>query len=51
MVKGGDIIALGKALTEATERIAKSLPVGVTLSNMQNQPKAVADSVSDSSRC
>lgn len=47
MVKGGDIIALGKALTQATDRIAKSLPVGVTLSNMQNQPKAVADSVSE----
>lgn len=47
MIKGGDIIALGKALTQATDRIAKSLPVGVTLSNMQNQPKAVADSVSE----
>lgn len=47
MVKGGDIIALGKALKETTDRISKSLPVGVVLKNMQDQPKAVADSVSE----
>lgn len=47
MVKGGDIIALGKALKETTDRICKSLPVGVVLKNMQDQPKAVADSVSE----
>ena len=47
MVKGGDIIALGKALKATTEGISKRLPVGVTLQNMQDQPKAVADSVSE----
>ena len=47
MVKGGDIIALGKALKQTTDRISKSLPVGVVLKNMQDQPKAVADSVSE----
>ncbi|MDR2297389.1 MAG: efflux RND transporter permease subunit [Comamonas sp.] len=47
MVKGGDIIALGKALKQTTDRISKSLPVGVMLKNMQDQPKAVADSVSE----
>ncbi|MEG0150711.1 efflux RND transporter permease subunit [Comamonas sp.] len=47
MVKGGDIIALGEALTQTTDGISRSLPAGVTLKNMQNQPKAVADSVNE----
>lgn len=47
MIKGGDIIRLGKALHEASAQIGKSLPAGVTLTNMQDQPKAVADSVGE----
>ena len=47
MAKGGDIIALGKALEVATERIEKTLPAGVTLAQVQDQPKAVAKSVGE----
>ncbi|MBN8750874.1 Multidrug export protein AcrF [Xylophilus ampelinus] len=47
MAKGGDIIALGKSLRTATERIQKSLPVGVTLAQVQDQPAAVASSVGE----
>ena len=45
MAKGGDIIALGKALKIATDRIGSTLPLGVELVNVQDQPKAVATSV------
>src|SRR5450830_410846 len=47
MTKGGDIIALGKALKIATERIEKSLPAGVSLVQIQDQPTAVATSVNE----
>ncbi|MGC4060550.1 MAG: efflux RND transporter permease subunit [Aquabacterium sp.] len=47
MAKGGDIIALGKSLGEATERIKADLPIGIDLDQVQNQPKAVATSVGE----
>jgi multidrug efflux pump len=47
MAKGGDIIALGKALHVATTRIEKTLPVGVSLVQVQDQPKAVQKSVGE----
>ncbi len=47
MIKGGDIIRLGKALNKATADITQALPAGVTLDSMQDQPKAVADSVNE----
>ena len=47
MAKGGDIIALGKALKATTEKIGASLPVGVRLVNVQDQPVAVAKSVNE----
>ncbi len=47
MAKGGDIIALGKALEVATARIEKTLPAGVTLAQVQDQPKAVSKSVGE----
>jgi len=47
MSKGGDIIALGKALTQATQQIEKTLPLGVTLGQIQDQPKSVANSVNE----
>ncbi len=47
MSKGGDIIALGKSLTEVTERIKGELPVGIELDQIQNQPKAVTHSVGE----
>ncbi|MEY4267239.1 MAG: hypothetical protein RIS90_1774 [Pseudomonadota bacterium] len=47
MTKGGDIIALGQALELATARIGATLPAGVRLVNVQDQPNAVAKSVNE----
>jgi multidrug efflux pump len=47
MAKGGDIIALGKALKTATVGIEKVLPAGVNLVQLQDQPKSVAKSVNE----
>ncbi|MBS7807925.1 efflux RND transporter permease subunit [Variovorax sp. PCZ-1] len=47
MAKGGDIIALGKALRVATEKIEKTLPIGAQLEQIQDQPRAVAKSVNE----
>ncbi len=47
MAKGGDIIALGKSLQKAFAKIGKDLPAGVTLSKVQDQPKAVSSSVGE----
>ncbi len=47
MTKGGDIIALGKALKATTQRLEQALPVGVKLVQIQDQPTAVAKSVSE----
>ncbi|MEI6761304.1 MAG: efflux RND transporter permease subunit [Betaproteobacteria bacterium] len=47
MTKGGDIIALGQALESATARIGDTLPAGVRLVNVQDQPKAVTKSVNE----
>jgi multidrug efflux pump subunit AcrB len=47
MAKGGDIIALGKALHGVTGRINGVLPAGVKLVNVQDQPKSVASSVNE----
>jgi multidrug efflux pump len=47
MAKGGDIIALGKALAAATEKIEKTLPLGVELDQIQDQPRAVSKSVNE----
>jgi multidrug efflux pump len=47
MAKGGDIIALGKALKVATEKIEKSLPLGAQLEQIQDQPRAVSKSVNE----
>jgi len=47
MAKGGDIIALGKALTATTAGIAGGLPAGIELVQIQDQPTAVATSVNE----
>jgi multidrug efflux pump len=47
MAKGGDIIALGKALAAASVGIEKSLPAGVQLEQIQDQPRAVSKSVNE----
>ena len=47
MAKGGDIIALGRDLRAASERIRASLPVGIELDQLQDQPEAVSSSVGE----
>ena len=47
MVKGGDIIALGKALNTLSATVSKTLPAGIQLVQIQDQPKAVATSVNE----
>ena len=47
MSKGGDIVGLGKALRSSVQQIALTLPAGVSLVNIQDQPKAVTDSVNE----
>jgi multidrug efflux pump len=47
MAKGGDIIALGKALKVAVTDIEATLPAGMTLAQVQDQPSAVTTSVSE----
>ena len=47
MTKGGDIIALGKALKKTTAKIGAALPVGLSLVEVQDQPSAVAKSVNE----
>jgi multidrug efflux pump subunit AcrB len=51
MAKGGDIIALGKALQKEVKALQAELPVGVTLAQIQNQPEAVATRSTSSSMC
>nr|WP_295774214.1 efflux RND transporter permease subunit [Rhodoferax sp.] len=47
MAKGGDIIRLGKSLTVVFSKIAKNLPAGINISQIQDQPKAVSNSVGE----
>ncbi|MEZ5665118.1 MAG: efflux RND transporter permease subunit [Burkholderiaceae bacterium] len=47
MASGGDIIALGKALQGAVTDVAATLPAGMSLVQVQDQPRAVATSVNE----
>jgi multidrug efflux pump len=47
MQKGGDIIALGKSLRAAEQRIESGLPVGIKMEKIQDQPRAVSSSVNE----
>jgi len=47
MAKGGDIIELGAALRVAATSIQQTLPAGLTLSQIQDQPRAVSKSVNE----
>lgn len=47
MRKGGDVIALGQALTEKKQQLERDLPVGVRLEQVQDQPAVVASSVNE----
>ena len=47
MAKGGDIIALGKALQEAMKQVEADLPAGLAIQRVQDQPQAVSRSVGE----
>ncbi|MDP2007515.1 MAG: efflux RND transporter permease subunit [Rubrivivax sp.] len=47
MVKGGDIIALGEALDATLAKVQQELPLGISLAQVQDQPKAVQRSVGE----
>ena len=47
MRKGGDIIQLGEQLEAEFARIQQTLPAGMTLSKVSDQPAAVRDSVGE----
>jgi len=47
MAKGGDIIALGKALRNAADAFKATLPAGMEMVQVQDQPQAVSTSVNE----
>ncbi|MEO8134042.1 MAG: efflux RND transporter permease subunit, partial [Betaproteobacteria bacterium] len=47
MRKGGDIVELGKHLDSEVERLQKTLPVGLDLERVNDQPRAVRASISE----
>ena len=47
MAKGGDIIKLGQSLKATSHRIEDGLPAGIKLVQIQDQPRAVKNSVSE----
>ncbi|WP_422835754.1 efflux RND transporter permease subunit [Variovorax sp. HJSM1_2] len=47
MARGGDIVALGKAMDALSAQISRNLPAGITLVQVQDQPKAVTSSVNE----
>ena len=47
MAKGGDIIQLGKRLRTAAAQLQQDLPVGITVTQVQDQPTAVTRSVGE----
>ncbi|MBL8390235.1 MAG: efflux RND transporter permease subunit [Hydrogenophaga sp.] len=47
MTKGGDIIALGKALQTTVAEVRQQLPAGMELVQVQDQPEAVSSSVNE----
>lgn len=47
MVKGGDILRLGRSLDEAFGRIQNELPLGLTLERVADQPRAVKRGVAE----
>jgi multidrug efflux pump len=50
MKAGGDIVALGRRLDAEIERIGAMLPVGLELARVNDQPRAVRDSIAEFTR-
>jgi multidrug efflux pump len=47
MTKGGDIVQLGEGLRTLTQQIQAEMPLGITLEQLQDQPRAVSRSVNE----
>jgi multidrug efflux pump len=47
MVRGGDIIAMGKALKTTIDQVRAELPMGMELKQFQDQSKVVSTSISE----
>ncbi len=47
MRAGGDILTLGENLDAAIERIEKTLPIGIELHRVNDQPRAVRESIGE----
>ncbi|MBX3634612.1 MAG: efflux RND transporter permease subunit [Rubrivivax sp.] len=47
MARGGDIIALGRALRAQVAAIERELPLGIAIAQVQDQPQAVSRSVNE----
>ncbi|MFM2328779.1 MAG: hypothetical protein RLZZ494_882, partial [Pseudomonadota bacterium] len=47
MAKGGDILAMGQALTATVNALRPTLPLGIEISQVQDQPQVVSRSVNE----
>jgi multidrug efflux pump len=47
MRKGGDVIRLGREMSETVARLQRELPVGVAIEAVSDQPKVVQDSIGE----
>ena len=47
MRKGGDVIRLGREMTETVARLQKEFPIGVSIDAVSDQPKVVQDSIGE----
>ncbi len=47
MRKGGDVIRLGREMTETVARLQREFPVGVRMDSVSDQPKVVQDSIGE----
>ena len=47
MRKGGDVIRLGKQMTETVTKLQREFPVGIAIDAVSDQPKVVQDSIGE----
>jgi multidrug efflux pump len=47
MRKGGDVIRLGKQMTQTVARLQREFPVGIAIDAVSDQPKVVQDSIGE----
>ena len=47
MRKGGDVLRLGKQMTETVGKLQREFPVGIAIDAVSDQPKVVQDSIGE----